>query len=79
MFRRSSFQAAVLSSTALLALSGVGCATTGSTTAAPAPSSSGYAEANTAYIQRVERMAMQRGIVVKWVNPPMKRRLPRSN
>lgn len=79
MFRRSSFQTAVFSSTALLALSGVGCATTESTAAAPPTASSGYAQANTAYIQRVERLAMQRGIVVKWVNPPMKRRLPKPD
>ena len=35
------------------------------------PNSSGYDDL---YISRVERQALQRGVIVKWINPPFARK-----
>ncbi len=61
---------------AALALVASGCATTSEPTAyvAPPPASGPVIEQDAAYIQRVEQIALRRGISVTWVNPPSKRR-----
>lgn len=61
----------------VLALSATGCATTPEPAAArlAAPASAGPTiETDHAYIQRVQQLALRRGIGVTWVNPPVKRR-----
>lgn len=40
--------------------------------ATPAPQQESFQQ-DAAYIQTVERIARQRGVSVKWVNPPLKR------
>lgn len=63
---------------AALALVAGGCATTSEPTAAyvppPPPASGPVIEQDAAYIQRVEQIALRRGISVTWVNPPSKRK-----
>ena len=70
---RSLIACTVLCSVALA----TGCATTtgASTARTPAaPSSDRAIDQDHAYIQRVEQIAMRRGIGVTWVNPPTRRR-----
>ena len=60
-----------------LVVATTGCATTSEPMAAHAPSpaeSSRTIEPNLAYVDRVERIAVSRGIRVTWVNPPTKRK-----
>lgn len=76
MSRHSSLQAAI-AMIAVLCVSA--CATTAESAGSPAAAENGtHAQTNQEYVQRVERIAMQRGIVVKWVNPPLKRK-PRAD
>lgn len=59
-----------------LAMLAAGCATTSEPTARAmqAPADGVVIEQDSAYIQKVEQIAMRRGIHVTWVNPPSKRK-----
>ena len=61
---------------ALLATLGAGCATTEETAARAPSSDESRLDQDTAYMQRVEQIALRRGIQVTWVHPPTKRRAP---
>lgn len=65
-----------------LVVATTGCATTSEPMAAHAPSpaeSSRTIEQDDAYVRRVERIAMSRGIGVTWVNPPSRRKVRATN
>lgn len=59
-----------------LAMLAAGCATTSEPTARAmqAPADGVVIEQDSAYMQKVEQVALRRGIDVTWVHPPVKRR-----
>lgn len=66
---------------AVAAALATGCATTPESTASDRPSSMDESriDQDVAYMQRVEQIALRRGIHVTWVHPPTKRRTPATD
>jgi hypothetical protein len=60
---------------AVLFVSLAGCASSGQYASTTTYNAS-HSEIDYEYMSKVERVSRGRGVVVKWVNPPLKRRSP---